>query len=316
MRDALFRPDRWNPHAVLLRGLLTSATCLTLAVPGLGAELPWKSPNSYRLLLNVDSRGVSRSSSPATVDLDFARTLSDQGISGTWNEHTIEVIAYDRSGAPKIFDSSRAGYERYLLPWRLEEYYAVDKVTMTFVVPDEQCTAVAVYFDTVGSGPGNPRRYRGLVGDGDFFRQDYQRREVGANHFDTFSDLDGDGDLDLFTGGVEPFIYCYENVGDNRLVYRGRLTFAGRLLTLPKNNGNNRSWVVPHFYDWDRDGDQDFLPSFMDGPCARQIAFFENTTPPGGQLTFADRGVLRTVSGAPVAGPAKAGVWFPSVLKI
>jgi len=248
------------------------------------------------------------------VDVDFFRALSDRGIAGTFDEHTIEVVAYDRSGAPKTFDASRAGYERYLLPWRLEKYYAVDKVTLRFVLPDETCTIVAVYFDTIESDLGSPRRYRGLVGDGDFFRQGYGRRELGANHFDTFCDLDGDGDLDLFTGGVEPFIYCYENVGSNRLIDRGRLTSAGKLLTLPKNDGNNRSWVLPHFYDWDRDGDQDFFPSFMDGPYSSKIAWFENTTPSGGPLTFVDRGALKTASGAPVAGLAEDGVWFPSLV--
>ncbi|MHC4179392.1 MAG: FG-GAP-like repeat-containing protein, partial [Planctomycetota bacterium] len=310
MSNAPFPTDR---RAVVLTIVLTAAACLKPAVPAPGAEPPWRSPNNYRLLLNVDSRGVSRSNSPAAVEIDFARALSDQGISGTFDEHTIEVIAYDGSGVPRVFDASRAGYERYLLPWRLEKSYAVDKVTLRFVLPDETCKTLAVYFDTVQSCLGRPRRYGGLVGDGDFFRQGYQRRAIGAHHFGTFGDLDGDGDLDLFTGGVEPFVYCHENVGDNRLVDRGRLTSAGKLLTLPKNDGNNRSWVVPHFCDWDRDGDQDFLPSFMDGPYARKIAFFENTTPPGGQLTLVDRGVLKTVSGTPVAGAKKAGVWFPSV---
>ncbi len=248
------------------------------------------------------------------MDVDFVRALADQGISGTFDEHTIEVIAYDPSGVPKVFDASRDGYERYLVPWRLQEYYAVDKVTLSFVVPDETCHTVAVYFDTLQSGLGRPQRYPGLVGDGDFFRQVYGKREIGACHFDTFCDLDGDGDLDLFTGGVEPFVYCYENVGNNRFVGRGRLTSAGALLTLPKNDGNNRSWVVPHFCDWDRDGDQDFFPSFMDGPYRRKIAFFENTTTPGGQLTLVDRGVLKTVSGTPLAGKAKAGAWFPSLV--
>lgn len=314
MSDRCSLPRCWNPHAILLSVMLMSATCLTLAVPALGAELPWKSPNRHRLLLKVDSRGVSRSNSPAAVDVDFTKALADAEIAGTFDEHTIEVIAHDSSGAARVFDASRVGQERYLLPWRLEEYFAVDKVSLRFVLPDEKCSQVAVYFDTVESGLGKPRRYRGLVGDGDFFRQSYGRRELGANHFDTFCDFDGDGDQDLFTGGVEPFIHCYENVGKNRLVYRGRLTSAGKLLTLPMNDGNHRSWVLPHFHDWDGDGDQDFFPSFMDGPYGSKIAYFENTTKPGGQLTFVDRGVLKTAKGTPVAGKTKKGVWFPSLV--
>jgi hypothetical protein len=293
--------------------MLAVTACLVLAASALGADPPWRSPNNYRLLVSVDSRDVARSNSPAAVDVDFAGALRDHGISGTFDEHTIEVIAYDSLGVPKVFDLSRNGYERYLLPWRLDKYYPLEGVTLSFVVPDGTCQTLAVYFDTVQSGLGRPRRYRGLVGDGDFFRQAYQRREIGACHFDTFCDLDGDGDLDLFTGGVEPFVYCYENVGGNHFVDRGRLTSAGKLLTLPKNDGNNRSWVVPHFYDWDRDGDQDFFPSFMDGPYAGRVAFFENTTRRGGRLTFADRGLLRTISGTPVAGGKQAGGWFPSL---
>lgn len=314
MKNVPYSPDRWNICADLRNPVLTLAACLTLAVPLFGAELPWRSPNNYRLVLEVDNRGVARSNSPAAVDVNFVRALAEQGVSATFDAHTIEVIAYDRLGVARTFDSSRAGYERYLLPWRLEQYYAVDKVGLRFVVPDETCTQVAVYFDTIESGLANPHRYRGLVGDGDFFRQDYAKRALGANHFDTFCDFDGDGDLDLFTGGVEPFIHCYENVGKNQLVYRGRLTSAGELLTLPKNDHNNRSWILPHFSDWDGDGDQDFFPSFMDGPYAGKIALFENTTPPGGQLTFVDRGVLKSISGAPLAGRAAAGVWFPSLV--
>lgn len=287
--------------------------CLLSANHIFGVQLPWRSPNKYRLLLEVDPRGVSRSSSPVSIDIDFAQVLSDKVISGTFDEHTIEIIGYDPLGAPKVFDASRDGYERYLLPWHLERYYRLNKLTVSFVMPDHTCTRYAVYFDTRESGLGRPHRYQGLVGDGDFFRQGYQRREIGACHFDCFCDLDGDGDLDLFKGGVEPFIYCYENVGANRLQYVGRLTSGGKLFTLPKNDRNNRSWVVPHFYDWDSDDDQDFFPSFMDGPYAGKIVFFENTTAQSRQLTFIDRGPMKTVSGTPLAGGEQAGGWFPSI---
>lgn len=176
----------------------------------MGAEPLWRSPNHYRLLLNVDCRGVSRSNSPAAVDLDFAQTLRDQQIAGTWDEHTIEVIAYDCFGLPKVFDASRTGYERYLLPWRLDRYYAIDEVTLRFVVPDETCTTVAVFFDTVESGLASPRRYRGLVGDGDF-NHDGRKDLVFSDqdnpgfyflenvHTDAV-DWNRDGDIDIITG--------------------------------------------------------------------------------------------------------------------
>lgn len=256
---------------------------------------------------------MARSNSPVSVNIDLIGLLSSHGISDTFDEHTIEVIAYDSQGCPKVFDASRDGYERYLLPCRLQKYYGTNKVTLNFVVPDETCTTCALYLDTVQSATSRLQRYQGLVGDGDYFRQGYARREIGACHFDCFCDLDGDGDLDLFKGGVEPFIYCYENIGDNRYVERGRLTSGGNLLTLPKNNRNSRSWVVPHFTDWDRDDDEDFLPSFMDGPYAGRLVFFENTTRLGGPLTFTDRGPMKTVSGTPLAGGNQAGGWFPSV---
>jgi hypothetical protein len=299
----------------LVTGLVvTTMACLITQQPALGLELPWVSPMKYRLILDVDPRGITRSSSPCSVNVDFPKALSDKGIAGKFDEHTIEVVAYDSSGTPKTFDGSRKGYERYLLPWRLAKHYGIDKATLSFVLPDDACTRYAAYFDTVESALGRPGRYPGLVGDGDLFREEYKRREIGAHHFDCLADLDGDGDLDLFKGGVEPFIYCYENVGDNRFVEAGRLTSGGELFTLPKNNHNNRSWVVPHFYDWDHDGDLDFFPSFMDGPYAGTVVFFENTTKPSGQLTFADKGPLKTVSGVPVAGGKQAGGWFPSVV--
>jgi hypothetical protein len=286
---------------------------LILAAPCFGADLTWRSPCKYRLLLSVDPRGDQLSNCPATVEIDFPRLLSESGISAPFDEHSVEVVACDGAGCPKMFDESRAGYERYLVPWRLDKYYGIDKVSLAFVIPHQTCTRYAVHFDTVDSGLGRPQRYPGLVGDGDFFRENYQRREIGATHFDCFCDLDADGDLDLFKGGVEPFIYCYENAGANRFVYAGRLTSGGELFTLPRNRYNNRSWVVPHFYDWDADGDQDFLPSFMDGPYGRRIVFYENVTAPGGSITFADQGPLSTVSGTPLAGGAQTGGWFPSV---
>jgi len=283
--------------------------------PGAVAANPvWISPNHYRIRLTVDPRGRTRSNSPASVDIDFQRALAKQGSSGVFDETAIEVVAYTQSGQPRVFDPSRPGYERYLLPWRVQKFFGITAVTLSFVVPDRALTTYAVYFDTVKSSLGKPRRYHGLVGDGDRFSEGYKRREINASHFDHFCDFDGDGDLDLFKGGVEPFVYCYENVGGNRLVDRGRLTSGGNLFTLPRNSRSNRSWVTVTFNDWDGDADQDFFPSFMDGPDRGRIIFFRNTTRVHhGQLSFTRVGPLRTASGVPLAGGGQAGGWFPSI---
>ena len=301
-----------------LLGLAATAAPLvtdtTLASQPSAANPLWTSPNRYRVLLSVDARGHAPSNSPASVDIDFQKVLLDQGSSGFFDENTIEVLACTESGQPKAFDQSRNGHERDLLPWHIQKYFGVTTVTLTFVVPDQTLTTYAVYFDTVESGLGKPRRYHGLVGNGDRFSEGYKRREINASHFDQFCDFDGDGDFDLFKGGVEPFVYCYENVGPNRLVARGRLTSDGALFTLPKNPRSNRSWVTVAFHDWDRDGDQDFFPSFMDGPDAGKIVFYKNTTREHGrQLSFTRVGPIQTASGVPLAGGDQAGGWFPSI---
>ena len=248
---------------VLLPGALVAPAGIRAADPS------WTSPMHARVLLNVDSRGVIRSNSPATVSIDCRQSLLDQRVAGTFDENTIEVLACDSNGQPVVFDTSRSGYEQYLLPWRIEKYYGISRVNLSFVLPSHSYNTYAVYFDTEESGLGKPQRYSGVVGDGDRFREEYKRREIAPTHFDSMCDLDGDGDLDLFTGGVEPFIYCYENVGGNRFVERGRLTSGGDLLVLP-HAPSNRSWVVPALLRLGRGRRSGFLSQFHRRPLCRQ----------------------------------------------
>ncbi|MBN1418602.1 MAG: VCBS repeat-containing protein [Planctomycetes bacterium] len=290
-----------------------SVICVLIASLAFGAEIPWRSPHRYRLIVRVDPLGIRRSNSPVSVEVDLAAIFRQAGIRGAPDPRSIEVIGHDASGVPTAFDPERDGYEMDLLPWRFDGSYGSTRGTLHFVMPDESVTRYAVYLETTDVGRAPPRRYPGPVGDGDFFRETFQRREIGASHFDAFCDLDGDGDLDLFRGGVEPTIACFENLGGNRFVERGGLASAGEPLVLPHNAANGRSWVLPHFCDLDRDGDQDFFPSFMDGPYARRIVLFENAGHGADPRTFIDRGPLRTVSGTPVAGGEAAGGWFPSV---
>jgi hypothetical protein len=266
--------------------------------PATGAPLVWASPDRYRILLDVDPRGVRRSHSPASVEVDFAAELAARGATGPVDENTIEVVAYDDAGQPRDFDRAR-GVERALLPWRLEHSYPLSRVRLVFVMPDERATRYAVYFDTVEAGRSRPPRYPGIVGDGDLFTEGFGRREIAASAYDSFVDLDGDGDLDLVKGGTEPFLYVYENVGGGRFVDRGRLTSGGEVLTFPHDE-RNRSWLSVSFCDWDGDGDQDMFVFFASGPYINRVVRYENVTVPGGPLTFADRGPLLTVSGKPL----------------
>ena len=303
---------------LLLRPLAVAAGIILTAA---GADSrapapPWHSPHRFRILLKVDPQGRTRSNSPASVDFDFQKALAEQGIRTPFDKNTVEVVAYDAAGRLKVFDEDEKDSRppSSPLPWRIDEYFGITQVTLNFVMPDHTRTRYAVYFDTADSGLGKPRRYPGVVGDGDRFCEGYSRRPINASHFDQFCDFDFDGDLDLFKGGVEPYVYCYENVGANRMVYRGRLTSGGRLFTLPKNPRTNRSWVTVAFHDWDNDGQQDFFPSFGDGPDAGRIVFYRNTTRQhNGVLTFTRVGPLRTVSGVAVAGGPQAGGWFPSI---
>ena len=288
------------------RFVLTGLLIAFLTNPAAAASLQWISPDHYRILLSVDARGVKRSNSPVSVNVDFPHELRARGAKGTFDEYTVEVVAYDASGKPRICDAARKGYEKYLVPSRLDKFYGASHVTLNFVMPDENHNRIAVYFDTKQSGLGRPKRYSGLVGDGDRFKIGYTRREIGASHMCCFCDFDGDGDLDLMKVTNEPFIYYYENVGRGRYVDKGRLASGGSLFMLPRS-GDNRSWSVLEFADWDGDGDQDFFATFGDGNIQGDVYRFENTTARGGRITFTNRGTLLTVSGKRLGG-----AWFPA----
>src|SRR5690606_9343341 len=84
-------------------------------------ELEWISPNQYRIAMTISS--IQQSEGPSSVDIDFSAQLAEVNATGGFDKHTVEVVAYDASGTPVVFDESRDGYEKYLLPSRVDTYY-------------------------------------------------------------------------------------------------------------------------------------------------------------------------------------------------
>ncbi len=277
---------------------------------------------------------MRRTNSPAAVDIDFGAVLAENGIPGRFDEHTVEVVTYaaeaakagDRpaetteatEGGSPILAARRSGQSparepgRRLLPWRVQRYYPGEKVTLSFVVPNETCTAFAVYFDTVESGRGKPRRYPGLVGDGDSFRVGYGRRAIAACHFDAFGDLDGDGDLDLFCGGVEPFDRDYgtllKNVGTPTAPrWEAVAADHGALHTETHQICDALRQNVVRAVDFNQDGRTDLLA----GDCDGFIWYFRNRTDHRSAL-FAP-GERLTVGGKPLSLAANLGHARPDI---
>jgi hypothetical protein len=272
------------------------------------SPLAWASNSRYRVFLDVDPRGMKRSHSVGSVDLDLEAELAAQGGSGPLDESAIDVVAYDEAGRPRPFDPTRKGDERFQVPFRLDRYYPIGRVTLSFVLPDHRATRVAVYFDGERLDDPRPPRYPGIVGDGGLFTEGWGRREIAACASDTFADLDGDGDLDLVKGGTEPFLYVYENRGQSRFEGRGRLTSGGEVMTFPRDAAN-RSWLSVEVRDWDGDGDPDMFVLFLSGPYLNRVVRYENVTERGGALTFADRGPVVTTSGRPLSGRVSFVDW-------
>ena len=281
----------------LFASMIVFSSCSGLHLNS-GNNSGWLSPNHYRIPLSVNLNGAKETNSPAAVDIDFNEIILKENSKASFDKNTIEVFAYDSLGKPVKFDRTRTGYEQYLLPCRVDNYYGIDKVTLNFILPGDKYTYM-VYFDTKESGLGRPERYQGLIGDGDRFTEGYKRREVNACGYDCFADIDGDGDQDIFKGGTEPYIYCYENTGNGLFVDRGKLTSGGNVFIVP-NDGLYRSWHSVSFFDWDKDGDQDLFLYQPTGPSVdylNEVSKYENTTVTGGQLTFTYRGKLNTPSG-------------------
>lgn len=138
---------------------IVSASALLFGAAHAGAQPVaatfWNFANQFRLSLTIDARGRRRSNTPVAVEVDFQELLAAQNVRGSFDKHTVEVIPVNGRERP----------ER--VPDRIDELFGGSSTTLHFAMPDERHTNYVVCFDTLESGRGKPRRYHGLVGDGD-----------------------------------------------------------------------------------------------------------------------------------------------------
>src|SRR5688572_24912095 len=132
------------------------------------AASPWTSRCAFRIIAHVELRSAQCSQTPATLQYDFADFVK-------FDPDTVEVVPLNGASGERV-------------PHRVETFYSSSLVKFHFVVPNRRCTNFAIYFDNAGSGRGRPRRYAGLVGDGDYFREEFARREIAPSHFDCLAD--------------------------------------------------------------------------------------------------------------------------------
>ena len=95
--------------------------------------------------------------------------------------------------------------------------------------------------------------------------RNYFSIDVGFNSFPVFTDIDGDGDLDLFIGERDGKIFFYRNTGS---VSNANFVFESDNFAAI-DVGNNS---VPFFIDIDQDSDQDLFVGARDGT----IDFYRN----------------------------------------
>jgi len=123
----------------------------------------------------------------------------------------------------------------------------------------------------------------------------------------TFVDIDGDGDLDAFTGeayyyyyGYDSYVHYFENIGDASTPAFVERTGAAN----PLNMVSNEYFVVPTFADIDGDGDFDAFIGEYNGT----IHFYRNDQehPPmaaAGPDQAVDEGITVTLNGSGSSDP-------------
>ena len=120
----------------------------------------------------------------------------------------------------------------------------------------------------------------------------YQNIDIGNYSAPVFSDIDNDGDPDLFVGEEDGTINFFRNIGN---------AFSAQFDNPALNylNKTGKAESVPEMLDYDKDGDVDFFVGYKDG----SISFYENhgtkNSPNFALITEAYQGLKATQNAVP-----------------
>src|SRR5688572_20134152 len=105
MRHLIYNRPAGRFYGVMFL-ILALASCKTQKLAHMkGPE--WVSRNHYRIALPVSKDTPLGSNGPATVDINFSAKLAQVNATGIFDKHTVEIVAYDASGFPVVFDETR-----------------------------------------------------------------------------------------------------------------------------------------------------------------------------------------------------------------
>ena len=228
-RHSVARKSRPTPFLLLTFGL----SLCSFVVTANGQSPTWTPEHHFRFVLDVDSRGRDRSFSPASVEISFQSLLTN---GRTFDEHSVEVIAYDEAGQPRVFDNTRESLERFRVPHRLDRLFGSDLITLNFVIADHTHTVLSAR---------EPIQFGGQA-------VRYVRPNLGS-----FVDWDRDGLRDLIGCHFENSIRFYRNRGSKSSVGPAQFGDPEGVVILTGSSPQMISGADA--IDWNRDGDLDLL---------------------------------------------------------
>ena len=233
---------------------------------------PWRTPEPFRVVLEVRAGALPGPHSVVQANLDFGLLAAALGEDTAFSQYSLRVEALDGASAAQP------------LPFRFEPLFSPRERgystagRLVFTAPDPSATRFAVYFGPEGRDPlkADPAP---LIGDGDTL-------QLAGDGWTTFPvsscypcvvDFDGDGRRDLVGSdrwGTGALVTWFRNIGtENDPAFSERETVHLQTVDGQDITNPNGGWLLTvAICDWDGDGKRDLL---VGGWC-RYLTFHKN----------------------------------------